>query len=136
MSGPERYAVDAPRSNELVAWLKCNDVNPSDVPYPSRIFVETADGTDWVIRYDTYVRTVTGTIKFDFATETFEYTEAVAPLLNDPPMGWLKGTAPSGLQGTRGGRRAAQVTWEQPGHVSRRGLQLGLRGVPGRGAQV
>lgn len=99
-AGPVSYAVDASRSSEMAAWLKCNDVDTRDVPYPSRVSVETADGTDWVIRYDTYVRTATGTIKFDHVTETFEYVEALAALVTDPPMWWLKETAPSAVQGT------------------------------------
>jgi hypothetical protein len=95
MDGPVQYMVKAPRSSELVAWLGFNGVLPGDVPYPSRIFVETEDGAEWVIRYEAYARSGSGRLKYDLATETFEYVECRAPLAYDPPMWWLTQTAPS-----------------------------------------
>lgn len=116
-AGPVSYAVDASRSSEMAAWLKCNDVDPCDVPYPARVFVETADGINWVIRYDTYVRTESGAIKFDFAREIFEYAERTVPLVNDPPMWWLKGVAPSGVQGSERGPGCCPIAVEQRGQT-------------------
>jgi hypothetical protein len=94
MDGPLQYAVKAPRSSELIAWLGFNGVRAGDVPYPSQIFVETEDGAEWVIRYEAYARSESGRLKYDLRTETFEYVECQAPLMYDPPMWWLKRTAP------------------------------------------
>lgn len=102
MGGPVRYEVDTGRTNELAAWLRCNDVDPQHVPYPSKVTLESVDGMHWMIRYDTYARTASGTLKFDHRTQVFEYTEVRVEMVTDPPMWWLKEAAPSGLQGTEG----------------------------------
>lgn len=96
MSAPARYVVTAPRSSELVAWLEFNGVRPRDVPYPSEIFVETSDGVEWFIRYETYVRSEAENIVYDLATEMFECEERLTPMAYDPPMWWLRDAAPTG----------------------------------------
>lgn len=102
VDGPVRYTVDTPRSSELIAWLGCNDIDPRNVPYPSKVTVETDDGVHWVIRYDTYARSANGTIAVDRKTLAFGYAEVRVDLVTDPPMWWLTETAPSDLQGTEG----------------------------------
>lgn len=102
MDGPTGYVVDTPRSGELIAWLKCNDIDPRNVPYPSRVTLESADGVHWVIRYDTYARSSNGTIAVDHRTLAFDYVEVRVEMVTDPPMWWLTETAPSAVQGTEG----------------------------------
>lgn len=104
------YVVKAPRTGELVAWLKCNDVRPSDVPYPSQVFVETPDGEEWFIRFEAYARNAAGFIAYDSATETFEYVERSVPLLNDPPMWWLVEAAPMGVGAASAGPVGAETS--------------------------
>lgn len=99
MDSPVRYVVEAPRSSELVTWLGFNGVRPHDVPYPARIFVETADGAAWFIRYDAYARSAAGNIIYDIATDTFQHVERSVPMAYDPPMWWLRDAAPAGGEG-------------------------------------
>lgn len=80
--------------SELGAWLSCNDVDPRDVPYPATVFVETADGESWVIRFEAYARNEVGAIMYDPAADQFAYVERTAVLVNDPPMWWLEEVAP------------------------------------------
>jgi hypothetical protein len=96
MGAPVVYVVVAPRTSELVAWLRCNDVDPRDVPYKSEVFIGTDDGVAWFVEFDAYVRSEIGAIKYDLVTETFAYDVCRVPLVNDPPMGWLKEAAPRG----------------------------------------
>jgi hypothetical protein len=93
-----RYAVNAPRTNELAVWMKINDIDVDEVPYSSPVFVEVDEAGDWSIRYDVYVRSVSGVILYDRVRQEFEIAERSMPLVNDPPMWWLKEmeTAPTG----------------------------------------
>lgn len=109
MGAPLSYVVEAPRTGELVAWLKCNDVRPSDVPYPSEVFVETPDGEAWFIRFEAYVRSANGMVLYDAVTEAFEYVERSVPLVNDPPMWWLVEVAPTGGGATSAGPTGAET---------------------------
>lgn len=83
------YLVSAPRTSELVMWLKCNDVDPYIVPMPSDMFVETDTDGAWWIRHTAYVRARNGSTAYNSATRRYVYEECRAPLLNDPPMHWL-----------------------------------------------
>jgi hypothetical protein len=83
------YLVEAPRTNELVAWLRCNDVNLCDVPYKSGVFVESADGECWVIRHALYTRSATGAVQYSATTFEYVFEWRTVPLVNDPPMWWL-----------------------------------------------
>lgn len=82
--------------NELVAWLRCNDVEPYDVPYKSEVFIGSDDGEKWYVEFDTYVRSETGLIKYDVVAESFAYDVYRVPMLDDPPMWWLVEAAPTG----------------------------------------
>jgi hypothetical protein len=95
MGAPLSYVVKAPRVSELVAWLKCNDVDPQDVPYSSLVFVETPDGEQWFIRHEAYVRE-DGVIKYDPVANSWEYIEQLTVMVSDPPMSWLVEAAPTG----------------------------------------
>lgn len=106
MGAPLSYVVNAPRMSELVAWLKCNDVDPADVPYPSVVSVETPDGAEWFITYESYVRNAAGRIVYDARTDEFEYTERTVLMLNDPPMWWLTEAPPSAEEGASDGAAA------------------------------
>lgn len=84
------YTVDAPRIAELVSWLGCNDVDPIDVLYPCGVMIGSSDGQTWWIRYEARKQ------------------ERVIPLLNDPPMQWLKeveATSAGGAEAASWGRR-------------------------------
>lgn len=94
MGAPVSYAVNAPRTGELVAWLRCNDVDLRNVPYPTTVFVESPDGEQWFIRHEVYVRTASGAIKYDLESNSFEYAERQTVMVSDPPMWWLEETAP------------------------------------------
>lgn len=96
MGAPLSYVVNAPRISEMASWLACNDVDPRDVPYQSRVFVETADGAEWFIRYEVYARNENGSIMYDSAAEEFAYVDRSVVMANDPPMWWLEEVAPSG----------------------------------------
>lgn len=108
------YVVKAPRMNELSAWLKCNDVSPSDVPYPSVVLVETADGEAWFIQYEAYVRNASGHITYDAVTETFEYEVRTIPMVSDPPMWWLTEAPPLATGMADGDAPAADAVAEGP----------------------
>lgn len=110
MGAPLTYVVNAPRTSELVAWLKCNDVDPRDVPYPCAVFVETPDGEEWFVRFDVYVRNEFGAIRYDAATLSFEYAERSVPMLNDPPMWWLEEAPSTGAEGASAGPAGAEST--------------------------
>lgn len=110
MGAPLSYVVKAPRTGELVAWLKCNDVNPRDVPYPSQVFVETPDGEEWFVRFEAYARSASGFIAYDPVAEAFEYVERSVPLLNDPPMWWLVEAAPMGVEAAPAGPAGAETS--------------------------
>lgn len=110
MGAPLSYVVEAPRTGELVAWLKCNDVRPSDVPYPSQVFVETPDGEAWFIRFEAYVRSASGMVLYNAAESAYEYVERVVPLVSDPPMFWLVETAPVGAGAVSTGPAGAETT--------------------------
>lgn len=105
MGAPVSYVVKAPRSSELMAWLRCNDVDPRDVPYGAAVVIGTPDGEAWFIRFDSYVRTAAGVLRYDPFSEDFEYVERSVPLVNDPPIWWLAewGTPPTGEAGALGG---------------------------------
>ena len=90
MGAPLAYLVNAPRTAEMIAWLKCNDVHPSDVPYPPQVFIQTADGERWFIRFETFVRSESGSIRYDATLETFTLEDRLVELVNDPPMWWLQ----------------------------------------------
>lgn len=97
MDGPVSYRVVAERSSEVAMWLKFNDVNPSDVPFKSDVFVESVDGVSWVIRHVVYVRSASGSFRYDGVTRDYVYEVRRVPLVNDPPMWWLREeAAPSG----------------------------------------
>lgn len=90
MGAPLAYLVKAPRTGEMVAWLKCNDVDPGDVPYPTTVYIETADGERWFIRFEAYTRGESGFIRYDPVADSFELAERRVELVNDPPMWWLQ----------------------------------------------
>lgn len=98
MGAPLSYVVNAPRTSEMVSWLRCNDVDPNEVPYTSQVFVETLDGERWFIRFEVYGRDAAGFIAYDQATEQFVYAERSVGMLNDPPMWWLEEVAPTGVR--------------------------------------
>jgi hypothetical protein len=109
MDGPLRYLVQAPRSNEMATWLLCNDIAPTDVAYRTDVFVSSADGTDWFVEFDGYARTSAGVIRYDAATEAFVLQTRRVPLLNDPPMFWLRETAPTGDGAASAGPAGAET---------------------------
>lgn len=96
MGAPLLYVVNAPRISEMVAWLRCNDVDPRDVPYQSRVFVETPDSESWFIRYEAYAYNEAGFIMYNSAAEEFAYVERLVVMVNDPPVWWLEEVAPLG----------------------------------------
>lgn len=116
MAGAVSYAVEAPRMHEMAAWLRCNDVNPCDVPYPARVFVETGDGGDWVLRFDAYARSKSGSIIYDPRTDSFQYVERTAVMVCDPPMWWLTQTPPMGVGGV--GSVGAEGSTDRDGSVT------------------
>lgn len=89
MDAVVRYRVVGERSSEVAAWLRCNDVDPADVPFKSDVFVESDEAGVWVIRYVVYVRSLDGVIRYDPVTLKYVYGHRVVPLQNDPPMWWL-----------------------------------------------
>lgn len=107
---PLSYAVKAPRMHELVAWLRCNDVEPRDVPYPTSVFVESVDGVEWFIRFDAYARSEAGVIMYDPAADQFAYVEQLVVMVNDPPMWWLEEAAPTGDGAAPAGPAGAEVS--------------------------
>ncbi len=109
MGAPLSYVVVAPRSSELVAWLRCNDIDPRDVPYKSEVFIRTDDGEKWYVEFDAYVRSEAGLLKYDVVEETFAYDVCRVPLLNDPPMWWLKEAPPTGGRGASVGPTGAET---------------------------
>lgn len=94
MDGPVRYVVTASRFSEVAQWLKCNDVNPNEVPFKSDVFVEIDADGEWVIRHAVYTRSATGVISYDPVSLTFGMQWRTVPLVNDPPMWWLKDVSP------------------------------------------
>lgn len=70
-------------------WLRCNDVDPNDVPFKSDVFVESVDGVSWVIRHVVYVRSAVGALRYDGVRRDYVYEDRRVPLVNDPPMWWL-----------------------------------------------
>lgn len=89
MSRPVRYRVNPPRMSEMAAWVRLNEVDPQDVPYPSLMFVGTDDGVNWRIEYEAYQRSPGGKLMYDPATDTFRYETRTVPMVYDPPMWWL-----------------------------------------------
>jgi len=89
MAAVVRYTVEAPRANEMCAWLVCNDVSPRDVPLGSEVFVESDAGGVWTIRHRRYVRSASGAIVFDPLVQGPVKEWHQVPLVNDPPMWWL-----------------------------------------------
>lgn len=87
------YAVETPRSSELVTWLEFNGVSPRDVAYPAQVFIGTADGVEWFVQYRSYARTKSGAVKHDARTDRFQYVDLRAPMAYDPPMWWLRDAA-------------------------------------------
>jgi len=108
MSWPVSYVVQAPRMREMAAWLQCNDIDPSEVPYPSPVFVETPDGEQWFVRFETYVRAQSGVIVYDEVGERFVQVVRSVPLVNDPPMGWLVEAAPNPVRAASAGPTGAE----------------------------
>lgn len=89
------YLVSAPRTSELVMWLRCNDVDPHQVPSPSEIYVESDPEGVWWIRHSVYVLNDRGAVAYDSATRSFRYEDRWARLVSDPPMHWLTELAAS-----------------------------------------
>lgn len=83
------YLVSAPRTSELVMWLKFNDVDPHVIPMPSDMFVEADEDGAWWVRYTAYVRAKNGSTAYNPATRRYAYAERRSPLVYDPPMHWL-----------------------------------------------
>lgn len=81
------YAVNSPSHNELLKWLRINDLNPHDMPHDTVLMVAENDG-DWVIRYEKFARNRAGDL-FMAANDEPERVDAVAPLMFDPPAHWL-----------------------------------------------
>lgn len=90
MSGTVCYLVVVERSSELAAWLRFNDVDPNDVPFKSDVFVESVDGDAWVVRFSVYVRSASGSLRYDAEVRDYLYEDRQVPLVNDPPMWWLE----------------------------------------------
>lgn len=76
--------------SEMVAWLRCNDIDPDEVPFGSDVFMGTDDGTSWMIRYPVYARLPSGAVRCDLPTLKPAYDWREVPLMNDPPVWWLK----------------------------------------------
>jgi hypothetical protein len=74
----------------MCQWLGCNDIDSLDVPFKSDVFVESVDGEKWVIRHSVYVSSADGVPRYDAVTGSYSYGERILPLLNDPPMWWLR----------------------------------------------
>jgi hypothetical protein len=90
MASPARYVVVAPRASEMAQWLQCNDIVPNEVPFKTDVLVELDTDGVWVIRHAVYARTSAGLIRRDAALRGYAYDWRSVPLLNDPPMWWLK----------------------------------------------